>query len=266
MTGRPIWFELMTTDIGAVREFYRAVVGWKIADSGMAVGTGNMDYRAIERSDGGMAGGVMAMSQDMIDHGAKPGWLTYFEVDDVAAKVAQVEQLGGKTHMPPRTIEVGTMAMVADPQGAPFYVMDPTPPPGNPDAKSDVWDAMADERCRWIELATPDAPAAREFYCMLLGWRFDNVMNMGPAGDYLFIQHGDEQLGAISPIMREGVPPMWLCYFGVREVDAAVEAAKAHGGTVTNGPHEVPGGLHVFVVTDPAGAVVAFVGPKGAAQ
>ena len=258
MTGRPIWFELMTPDIDAVRPFYRAVVGWEIADSGMSVGTGNMDYRAIARSDGGMAGGVLEMSQDMLDHGAKPGWLAYFEVDDVAASVARIEQLGGKTHMPPRTIEVGTMAMVADPQGAPFYVMDPTPPPDRPDAQSDVWDAMADERCRWIELATTDAPAAKEFYRTVLGWEFRDVMPMGAAGDYLFIRQGDDQLGAISPIMREGLPPFWLCYFGVHE------AAKANGGTQVGDPHEVPGGLFVFTAVDPAGALVAFVGPKGA--
>lgn len=266
MTGRPIWFELMTPDIDAVREFYRAVVGWKIADSGMPVGTGNMDYRAIERGDGGMAGGVMAMSRDMLDQGARPGWLTYFEVDDVPATVARVEQLGGKTHMPPRTIEVGTMAMVADAQGAPFYVMDPTPPPGRPDAKSDVWDREKAGHCRWIELATTDAPAAREFYRTLLGWRFENTMPMGAAGDYLFIQHEDEQLGAINPMIGEGQPPAWLFYFGVEEVGAALEAAKANGGTVIHGPHEVPGGQHVFIATDPVGAMVAFVGSKGAAQ
>ena len=263
MTGRPIWFELMTPDIGAVREFYRAVVGWEIADSGMSVGTGNMDYRAIQRSDGGMAGGVLAMSRDMIDNGAKPGWLPYFEVDDVAAAVVQIKELGGPIWMPPRTIEAGTMAMVADPQGAPFYVMDPIPPADQPNATSDVWDAMKAQHCRWIELATTDAPAAHEFYRAVLGWRFDNVMPMGPAGDYLFIQHGDEQLGAISPIMRDGWPPNWLCYFGVEEIDAAFAAASASGGTVLQQPHEVPGGLHVFTATDPAGALVAFVGPKG---
>jgi predicted enzyme related to lactoylglutathione lyase len=264
MAGNPIWFELMTPDPDAVRDFYRAVVGWTIPESGQPVGTGHMDYRMIGRADGGAAGGVLAMSQDMIDHGGKPGWLTYFEVGDVPTAVAQVEGQGGKTYMPPRTIEVGTMAMVADPQGAPFYVMDPIPPADRPNAKSDLWDREKAGHCRWIELATTDAPAAREFYRSLLGWQFNDVMPTGPAGDYLFIKHEGEQLGAISPMMREGLPPMWLCYFGVENVAEAVEAAKANGGTVTNGPHEVPGGEHVFACTDPAGAPVAFVGPKGA--
>lgn len=262
MTGRPIWFELMTPNIEAVRDFYRAVVGWEIADAGMTVGSGGNDYRAIQRSDGGMAGGALAMSQDMIAHGAKPGWLTYFQVDDVAETTARIEQLGGKTWMGPRAIEVGTIAMVADPQGAPFYVMDPTPPADRPDAKSDVWDAMEAERCRWIELATRDAPAAREFYRTLLGWEFNDEMPM-QGGQYFFIDLDGDRLGAISSWLREGQSPMWLCYFGVREIGAALEAAQANGGTIINGPHEVPGGLHIFVATDPAGATVAFVGPKG---
>jgi predicted enzyme related to lactoylglutathione lyase len=263
MTGMPIWFELMTPDPGAVREFYRAVVGWEIATAGSPVGTGHNDYRAIQRSDGGMAGGVLKMSQDMLNHGAKPGWLAYFHVDDVTASIARLEAMGGKTWMGPQTIEVGTMAMVADAQGAPFYLMNPIPPEGRADAKSDVWDRERAQHCRWIELATTDAPAAKEFYRDLLGWEFRDVMPMGAAGDYLFIRHEGEQLGAISPIMREGLPPMWLCYFGVEEIGAAVEAAKANGGTVTNGPHEVPGGEHIFVCTDPGGATVAFVGPRG---
>jgi predicted enzyme related to lactoylglutathione lyase len=263
MTGMPIWFELMTPDPDRVRDYYRAVVGWEIPASGGPVGTGANDYRPIQRRDGGMAGGVLKLSQDMLDHGAKPGWLTYFHVADVPAAVAEIERLGGKTWMGPRTIEVGTMAMVSDPQGAPFYVMDPIPPAGNPDAKSDVWDREKAGHCRWIELATPDAPAAKEFYRTLLGWEFRDVMPMGAMGDYLFIRHEGEQLGAISPAMHEGRPPMWLCYFGVEEVGAALEAAKANGGTVLNGPHEVPGGQHVFLTTDPAGAPVAFVGPKG---
>ncbi len=65
-------------------------------------------------------------------------------------------------------------------------------------------------------------------------------------------------------MIREGQPPMWVLYLGVDEIGRALEAAKTNGGTVLHGPHEVPGGDIIFVVTDPAGAMVAFVGPKGA--
>jgi predicted enzyme related to lactoylglutathione lyase len=263
MTGMPIWYELMTPDIDAVRDFYRAVIGWEIPASGSPVGTGAMDYRAIQRADGGMAGGALQMSQDMLDHGARPGWLAYFHVEDVPATVARLEALGGKTHMPPRTIDVGTMAMVSDPQGAPFYVMDPIPPADNPDARSDVWDRAKAGHCRWNELATTDAPAAKAFYTELLGWKSERSMPMGERGDYLFLECEGNEIGAINPWIGENQPPMWLFYLGVDSIARALDAAKANGGSVINGPHEVPGGDHVFVATDPAGAMIAFVGPKG---
>jgi predicted enzyme related to lactoylglutathione lyase len=264
MTGMPIWYELMTPDIAAVRDFYRAVVGWDIPESGSPVGTGAMDYRGIQRGDGGMAGGVMQMSEGMIAGGARPGWLAYFHVADVAATVARVEALGGKTHMPPRTIEVGTMAMVADPQGAPFYVMDPTPPPGQPDAKSDVFDEVRASHCRWNELSTSDAPGALAFYADLLGWESPAKMPMGERGDYLFVTSEDRRIGAISPWLNEGQQPMWLFYFGVDDIGRAHAAAKANGGGDVGDPHEVPGGDRIFTATDPGGARIAFVGKKGA--
>jgi predicted enzyme related to lactoylglutathione lyase len=263
MAGRPIWFELMTPEPGAVREFYRVVAGWDIPAQGMQMPNGS-EYRQIGRADGGAAGGVLTLTPAMRDGGARPVWLTYFHVDDVPAAVAKAQGLGASVQMSPVTMPVGTMAMLADPQGAPFYLMDPVPPADRPDAKSDVWDREKAGHCRWIELATTDAPAAREFYRDLLGWEFKDTMPMGAAGDYQFISHEGEQLGAINPMIRDGQAPMWLLYFGVEEVGAALEAATANGGTVINGPHEVPGGQHVFVTTDPAGATVAFVGPKGA--
>nr|WP_166180725.1 VOC family protein [Altererythrobacter segetis] len=263
MTGMPIWFELMTPDPDAVRDFYRAVVGWDIGPAGMTAGSGQMDYRAIQRGDGGMAGGVLGLSRDMIDGGAKPGWLAYFHVDDVPTAVEKVEQLGGKTWMPTRTMDVGTMAMVADPQGAPFYLMDPIPPADNPDAKSDVWDREKAQHCRWLELETTDEPAATAFYTAMFGWTAENTMPMGDKGVYRFVEHEGHTIGAINPWMPDGMSVSWLPYFGVADIDKAHEAAKNSGGTIRGEVHEVPGGDFIFMANDPAGAAVAFVGPKG---
>jgi predicted enzyme related to lactoylglutathione lyase len=199
----------------------------------------------------------------MIAGGARPGWLAYFHVADVAATVARVEALGGKTHMPPRTIDVGTMAMVSDPQGAPFYVMAPTPPPDQPDAKSDVFDEAKPGHCRWNELSTTDAAGALEFYSDVFGWVSTSKMPMGEHGDYLFIACEDRNIGAINPWLNEGQQTMWLFYLGVDDVDRAHAAAKANGGTDVGDPHDVPGGDRIFTATDPGGARIAFAGPKG---
>ena len=118
--GSFIWYELMTSDAAAAGEFYSAVVGWTFGDRM----PGDIDYRGIVRSDGGNAGGVLQIDESMRSHGARPGWLGYIGVDDVDATVAAIEGDGGKVLMPAWDLpNVGRLAMVADPQGAPFYLM-----------------------------------------------------------------------------------------------------------------------------------------------
>jgi predicted enzyme related to lactoylglutathione lyase len=60
--GSFIWYELMTPDPDAATRFYGAVVGWKI--SAAAPMPDGKDYRGIQRSDGGAAGGVLKLSAD----------------------------------------------------------------------------------------------------------------------------------------------------------------------------------------------------------
>ena len=89
-------------------------------------------------------------------------------------------------------------------------------------------------------------------------------MPMGDKGNYRFIDQGDGQIGAINPWMADYMTVGWLPYFGVADIEEARDAAKAAGGTINHDVHEVPGGDFIFVATDPAGAPVGFVGPKGA--
>ena len=260
--GQPIWYELMVPDPAAVREFYRATLGWEIATEGDTSATGS-EYRMIGRADGGAIGGALTIKEEMQGK-APPRWLTYFDVDDVEAAVARAKELGANLWMGPMDIGVGTIALLSDPQGAPFYVMDPVPPPDQPDAQSDVFAPRKAGHAWWNELQTTDEPASTAFYKALFGWSADQAMPMGDKGDYRFIEQGGEPIGAINPWMADGTPVSWLPYFGVADIDAAKAAAQSSGGTITHDVHEVPGGDFIFTATDPAGAPVAFVGPKGA--
>ena len=264
MAGRPIWYELITPDARGVAPFYSAVLRWNIPDAGTKMPNGS-EYRTIGRADGGSAGGVLTLTPQMKSGGARPGWLPYFHVDDVDAAVAKAANLDAPALMPPETLpNVGRIAMLSDPQGAPFYLMKPTPPPGKPDAKSDVFDAKRAGHCRWNELLTTRAPAAKAFYASLLGWTIDEKMSMGAAGDYLFIDCAKERIGAISPMSKPATRPCWLLYFGVEDIGRAHSAATTNGGAIVHEPSEIPGGDRIFTVTDPVGALVGFVGPNKA--
>lgn len=266
MAGRPIWYELMTPDPAAVAPFYRATLGWEIPPEGHPMPNGSA-YGEIRRADGGNAGGVLTLTAGMASGGAKPAWFPYFHVEDVDSSVEAATAMGAQVCMAPMTMEgVGRMAMLADPQGATFYVMDPVPPPDNPDAKSDVFEPMTPGHCWWNELETADEPAATAFYKDLFGWSMENTMPMGDKGDYRFIDQGGGQMGAINPWLADYMTIGWLPYFGVADIEAAKAAAQQSGATITHDIDEVPGGSFVFTATDPAGAHVGFVGPKGTAQ
>jgi len=138
--GAFIWYELMTGDPAGAKAFYDEVIGWTIAADAMTMAN-NSEYRMIGRSDGGFAGGVLTITPDMASHGGKPMWASYIHHADVDAAVTAMRDAGGAVHMPPTDMPgIGRMAMVSDPQGAVFYIMKPTPPADNPDAKSDVFD------------------------------------------------------------------------------------------------------------------------------
>jgi predicted enzyme related to lactoylglutathione lyase len=260
--GSFIWYELMTTDPDAAARFYGAVVGWTVEGSGPNPAAGGMDYRMIRRDDGRMAGGLLALTAEMTAGGARPWWLPYLYVADVEAAVTAIEADGGKVQMPATDLAVGRIAMVADPQGVPIYLMDPTPPPHDPQADSDVFDETAAQRVRWNELSSPDQAASTAFYAKHFGFAFDDKMPMGELGDYCFISHHGKTLGAIMQ-KQDDNPPAWLMYFGVPSIAAAHETVTAEGGAVLWGPQEVPGGDWVIVAADPQGAIFGLVGPKG---
>ena len=262
--GKPanfIWYELMTGDPAGAAAFYGAVVGWTIA-SHADPAAGDMDYRMIGRRDGGNAGGVLALNADMLAGGARPIWIGYLEVDDVDAAVDAIKADGGAVQMGPMDIPVGRIAMVTDPQGAPFYVMAPVPPPGMEGMESDVFSVTEPQQMRWNELATSDPDGAIAFYKKHFGWGQDGEMPMGELGAYRFIQRGAVGIGAVMPLM-EGYPvPVWNFYIGVDDIDRAHAAVTANGGTITNEPMEIPGGEYAMNAIDPQGAPVGFVGPR----
>jgi predicted enzyme related to lactoylglutathione lyase len=257
--GNFIWYELMTPDADGAKAFYDAVVGWNI-DSQSNFPNG---YRMIGRSDGKSAGGVLPLNDEMQEHGARPTWLAYIDVPDVDTSVRSIEQAGGKTFMAPFDIpNVGRVAMVADPQGAPFYVMKPMPPADQPDAVSDVFSVDQPQHVRWNELSTADPESALGFYRQQFGWGQEGDMDMGEMGKYRFIQSGSTTIGAVMQKPQQMPVSMWTYYIGVDDIGRAAEAIRSGGGQILHGPIEIPGGEFALNGMDPQGAAFGLVGPR----
>ncbi|MET3722762.1 VOC family protein [Sphingomonas trueperi] len=249
--GEIIWYELMTRDADKAAAFYGAVVDWQVG----APPPGGPDYRMIVAPDGN-AGGMLQLDAAMLAAGASPTWLAYFGVDDVDASVAAIVGEGGKVMVPAWDAPgVGRIAMVTDPQGIPFYVMRGA----TEGATSTVYQRRGMSHVGWNELHTPDAEAALGFYHRQFGLTRMGGMPMGELGEYSFIGHdGGEPIGAIMPRMAEG-PTGWGFYVRVDDVDAAKGRIEAAGGTVINGPMDVPGGERIVQALDPDGALFGLV-------
>ena len=258
--GSFIWYELMTGDPAAAKRFYDPVVGWSIQEETVAPG---LEYRMIIRSDGGNAGGVMTLTDEMRSHGARPVWLGYLHVSNVDSSVEAMQADGGRIIMPPWDQPgVGRLARVADPQGAPFYLMDPEPPAADVDAVSDVFSVDQPQHVRWNELATTDPEAAIAFYSRHFGWRQDGEMDMGELGKYQFLYDGDTMIGAVMLKVPQMPAPAWSFYIGVDDIDRAHEAVRSGGGQVLQEPIEIPGGEYSINAVDPQGASFGLVGPR----
>lgn len=251
--GSFIWYELMTTDPAEAKAFYDAVVGWTIDAESSA--PGDVEYRMIGTADGGHAGGVLTLTREMTDGGARPIWLGYLGVDDVDAAVEKAVGAGAKVQMAAfDTPGVGRIAMIMDPQGVPIYLMR-----GASDQESNAYQRHGLGHVSWNELMTSDREAALDFYRAQFGYEKAGGMDMGPEmGEYSFISHGGETVGAVMKASPEA-PAAWQFYARVPDVDAAAGKITSGGGQVLFGPMEVPTGERVLLGVDPQGASFGLV-------
>jgi len=117
----------------------------------------------------------------------------------------------------------------------------------------------------WIELATPDQNAAKNFYQPLFGWDAAEFP-MGPEGVYVIfkLDGGRDVAGcyAINDEMKSrGVPPHWMPYVQVASADETVDKAKESGGNIVAGPFDVFNMGRMAVMHDPTGAVISVWQP-----
>ena len=114
----------------------------------------------------------------------------------------------------------------------------------------------------WSELATSDDKAATKFYSDFFDWKSETHSMGGGHGDYTMLQLNGKDVGGLYELMPEqrsqGVPPHWLSYVGVEDVDAATEKARSLGGTCVLDPLDIMDKGRMSVIQDPTGSVFAM--------
>jgi predicted enzyme related to lactoylglutathione lyase len=117
----------------------------------------------------------------------------------------------------------------------------------------------------WFELATTDQPAAKQFYRSLFGWDVQDSP-MGPDEVYSsFTLRGHDVAAAYTmrPETRaSGMPPAWLVYIRVDNVDESTTVAARAGARIKMSPFDVLDLGRMSIAEDPTGALFAMWQPK----
>jgi predicted enzyme related to lactoylglutathione lyase len=245
--GRFVWHQLMTRDVQGAKKFYSKLAGWKTLPWPL-----DPSY-TVCHSEAGPVAGIMEITADLPAE-VPAHWLQYIGTRDVDGTAEAAVRAGGSIVKAPSDMQgAGRYAVLKDPQGAVFAVIDPE------NARPEHQGVPPLGVFSWHELATSDNEAAFGFYSTLFGWDAIMRMDMGPIGVYLIFGEKGVQRGGmfIKPPENPG-PPSWLPYVHVPSADEGFQAAVSTGATGTVPPMDVPGGSRIANIIDPAGAAFAL--------
>ena len=109
----------------------------------------------------------------------------------------------------------------------------------------------------WVDLATTDAEAARDFYSKLFGWGLE-VSEDPQYGGYATAKLDDKSVAGIGP-KQEGdpSPTAWSLYIGTEDIDALAKKIQDAGGSVAAPPFDVGDQGRMAVFADPSGAYIS---------
>ncbi|MFO0962565.1 MAG: VOC family protein [Phycisphaerales bacterium] len=257
IVGAFCWNELHTGDPARAAAFYAAVIPWKTD------GDGTGPYTEFVDAKGNHNGGMMQLHAGASKEG-RAAWHVYVNVDDVDAAAARVPALGGRVLAPPTDYpHVGRVCPVADPTGAVVHLFR-----GIEQCGIRVPQEHDGTFC-WMELLTRDTAACARFYGALLGWKTTEMPMPGFTYTLFWLRDADPAsrsgcqggMMEIQPDMGP-MPPHWLPYIAVADVDAAAARAAEHGGKICAPPWDIPGVGRMAVVTDPTGATFALFKAK----
>jgi predicted enzyme related to lactoylglutathione lyase len=118
--GAPCWFELQTSDILLAEAFYTSA--FSIRATKTDTGEGGPAYRTLEVAGEAQAGIVDASG--VMPEGSPSFWMVYFGVRDIDEASRYVEGHGGRVVTQPMDSPYGRWTVVADPQDAPFAILE----------------------------------------------------------------------------------------------------------------------------------------------
>lgn len=242
--GNVTWIDLASGDPEGSRRFYGSLFDWTFDIGGAETG-----HYAMCKLGGKNVAGL----------GGKPpgvemptAWTPYLAVADLDATLARVTEAGGAIAMPVMDImDQGRMAVITDPTGGALG----------------LWQAKLHNGMQrvaepgsfaWTELNTRDMKRAAEFFTKVFGY---TAKKLEGGMEYTTLHRGDDTIAGLLQMDKNWpaeVPPHWMVYFAVDDVDRTLEKVKSLGGKVCVPPFDSPYG-RISVIEDPQGGMVSLI-------
>jgi len=241
--GQFCWVDLVAHDMMAAQEFYADLFGWTV----VMRDTGDGPPYAMFFQNGNVVAGIGEMEDEMLQNGMPPTWNSYISVNDVHDVTESAQELGGTVVTPPMEIMgAGWLAFIQDPTGGTLGLWQP----GTHYGATQVNEPGT--FC-WNDLNTHNTDAAKQFFQALFEWTFEE--DPRSKGSYFVIKNDGRENGGLLGMTDEleNMPPHWMVYFAVEDVEKATERLVDLGGGVHQGPFRTSTGL-MTVVEDPQGA------------
>ena len=118
----------------------------------------------------------------------------------------------------------------------------------------------------WHDLTVDDADGLRDFYAAVVGWE-PSPVQVGDYSDFGMAASDGTGVAGICHARGEnkGIPPQWLIYIVVENLDASLAECSRRGGSLLHGPRDMDGSQFA-VIRDPAGAVAGLYETAPAAR
>jgi predicted enzyme related to lactoylglutathione lyase len=241
------WHEVYGSKAQETADFYKEVAGFGDTDHDM----GDFVYKMLTNNEEGVAG-VMGTTEHPQMEGVTHMWNTFLACPDTDAYMAKAVELGGKILVPAMDIDrVGRMGMVADSNGAPFWLFT------SAYQSTDIMLLANGSKFVWHEIYGPTTESIVTFYTTLMGWEAQ-PMDMEGQKYTVLNENGTNICGIVAtqetPGMGE-VPPHWGVYIDVGNVDECLVKCEQLGATILHPATDIPDIGRFAVVKDPSGAV-----------
>ncbi len=112
--GTIAWVDLTVPNAEEIKDFYQKVVGWDSSPVNMG---DYEDYAMLVKGTDNAAAGVCHLKG--INKDIPSQWMIYIIVEDLIESISEVERLGGKVTVGPKSMgNEGRYAVIEDPAGA----------------------------------------------------------------------------------------------------------------------------------------------------